>query len=312
MRKFPSINYPKRVDSIKEGAEVVVQEKLDGANGRFTVTEDDEVLFGSRNVVFKENGEPQSIDRVNKQFGHAVKYVEQNLNIDAINNIDGDVTVYGECMHRHSVDYDAWNGKHPVVESDTPNFVVFDIFTDDGFVEPDKMRRLADEIGLEPVPRVDEFESLDFDEVEVPKSKFRDENPDAELDFNKKGLAEGVVIKNVETGERAKYVHPSFSEVKGSSNSNDNELKGSEDNHYFVEKYITKARVEKNAYKLIDKQLHDEIEMSMMRHLKDAVYEDAVDEASEEHLNRINDEEKVKKQSIHVTANNLREILQES
>ena len=69
MKKYPKIKYPthEKTDGLlTEGDEIVIQEKVDGANFRYTVDEDGEITFGSRNCVNPD-----------EQFEHAEEYVER-------------------------------------------------------------------------------------------------------------------------------------------------------------------------------------------------------------------------------------------
>jgi hypothetical protein len=293
--KFPSIDYPREVDGISEGVSAVVTEKYDGANMRFTVTEDDEILCGSRNVVFKENGEPQDLDRVNKQFRHSVKYLQRTVDIDMFNELFGsedDVTIFGESLHKHSVEYDAWNGKHPDIDSSEPNFVMFDVMVDGDFVEWDKLETIGDKLGLKTANLVYRTDNLDLDEVDIPQSEYRSQDASKEIEFNKEGLAEGVVIRNDNTGDRAKLVHEQFKEIKGSSQT---EPKHSPEIYNkidkYTHKYTTQARVEKLAHKLIDESSYENIGMHMMEDLHKKVYEDILEESEENIKQELDTEE---------------------
>lgn len=264
MKKFPSINYPKVAQGMND-EELIVQEKIDGANFRFTVTEDEEILAGSRNVVFKENGEPQDIDNITKQFRHAVRYVQRVVEL-----FEPKYTVYGEAMHKHSIDYDAWTGKHPNQSDSVANVVVFDVWDESAreWLTPSEVKNFCEKHNLRFVGIEDRVESVD--DVSIPQSQFRKRNPDAESEFDRRGLAEGVVVKAPETGGRAKIVHDSFKEKKKQD--------GGSDVHKFVEMFVTEARIEKQAHKLVDEGSYEHLQMEMMRDLPQAVIEDILSE----------------------------------
>lgn len=314
--KFPSIKYPAEVDEIYDGISAVITEKYDGANMRFTVTEDDQILCGSRNVVFKENGEPQDIDRVNKQFRHSVEYLQQNVDIEAFNELfdeEDDVTVFGESLHKHAIDYDAWDGKHPDIHNNIPNFIVFDIMVNGEFMKYEKVEEIGRKLGLNTAKKVAKTDNFQLDEVDIPQSEYRSHDPSADLEFNQKGLAEGVVVRNTKTGDRAKIVHEEFSEVKRSDQT---EPKHDKETYTqieeYVNKYVTKPRVEKQAYTLIDEGGYDSLQMSMMDELHKVVYNDVLDEAEEDIQTELSEDEleTFHKQLANKTATLLQKILQ--
>jgi hypothetical protein len=62
MRKYPKTRYPEDVSGLFADGIVYIQEKVDGANGRFTLenniedtysTKERDLVFGSRNQVYK-------------------------------------------------------------------------------------------------------------------------------------------------------------------------------------------------------------------------------------------------------------------
>lgn len=273
MRKFPSINYPESVNNLKRGdGKLIVQEKLDGANFRFTPTENG-TIFGSRNVEFKEGDEPLPLEEVNKSFRHGVKYVNKHGELSKKYN---DLTFYGECLHRHTVDYDIYeeDGKPDPEYKQPPNVVIFDIRKDGEWIEPEKVREICNEVNLPFVGIVDEIELpvRGKPDIDIPQSQFREPDENAENEFDRKGLAEGVVVKNTANGKRGKIVHESFKEKKSSSNSSNNTQ------HKFVDMYITEARIKKQAHKLVDEGKYDSLKMDMMEELPKEVIKDAMEE----------------------------------
>lgn len=324
LKKYPKVKTPEDVEGIvtDEPFTYYIQEKIDGANARFTITDNHRVLFGSRNVEFKEHGRPQFTDEMNKQFRHAYKYVSNNVDREAFKETEetyGSVTVFGESLHKHSIDYDAWEGKHPDVDSDTPNFLAFDIYTEQvGWLNPERVAKVCEDIGLETVPVIGKikWKDLDLENIQIPQSEYRTEHPDGQNEFDRKGLAEGVVIKNMQNQSRAKVVHEQFKETKNpsSSKSNNGSNNDEEEIHEFAEKYVTKARVEKIAHKLIDKEKYESLQMSMMEDLKDDVYQDAINEAHIDDLswyNRKKKEEKVYDDVTDLTARKLSQIVKQ-
>lgn len=312
MKKYPKLKYPAESD-IQEGDPVIVTEKLDGANGRFTV-KNGEILFGSRNVEFKKHGDPLPPEECNKQFQHAIKYVQENINLDTYEfyqSVYGDLTIYGECMHKHSIDYEAWEGKQPDIDSDIPNFVVFDIYSErDGWLSYYEVNVIVETLGLDRAPEVDWMNTLDLDKVEIPQSEYREPNPDADNEFDQKGLAEGVVLTHANDPDiRAKIVSEKFKEVNHSGGGGGSNK--ARDTHEFVEKYITLPRVRKHAHKLIDQDLYDSLRMDMMKELHETVWEDAVEE-SREYTEEDLSEEWIRSQANSRMASHLQKIVQES
>lgn len=267
MRKYPKIKYPRQVDELRTQTDtLVVQEKLDGANGRFTLTDEGELLFGSRNVEFRgECGTPLPRDELNGSFKHAHKYIETFATLDESHS---HLTFFGECMHKHRIDYDAWEGQHPnPVEKHPPNFILFDVWDSDiqQWFTQVGVDKLADEIGLGNArPQTWEID-VDAD-FEIPQSDYRTPDETADNEFDKKGLAEGIVVKNPSTGNKTKVVHQSFKEVNQNSDTN-KECK-------FIQMYVTEARIEKHAYKLVDSGEYDSLNMEMMEVLPQKVLED--------------------------------------
>jgi hypothetical protein len=167
---------------------------------------------------------------------------------------EGPFIVYGEAMHPHTLEYDCGR---------TPRFLAFDIYLvhDDEFLAPSTFDTWIDHLNLARVPHVGIFSSLD--EIVVPESHYRD------------GRAEGVVIKNPETGARAKMVTDEFKEKHGGPSPSDYERS---DTQTVVDSIVTEARIEKTAHKLVDRGRWDGLQMPMMEDLPEAVIRDALSE----------------------------------
>lgn len=288
---YPSIQYPAESDiDWSDSSDIVVLEKLDGANGRFTI-EENELVFGSRNKVFKD--EP-----VESQFKHAVEYLKQTVDYETFESLAGShsVTVFGECLHKHRIDYDEWEGHHPRIDSDTPNFVVFAVYIDGEPTSWKTVQEWTSQLNLE-TPQVISSGDVQVSKLEIPQSMYRTKNPDAELEFNKKGKAEGMVLRHPD-GERAKVVSTEFKEVNKSNTNVDNKTQ------QFVETYITKPRVLKKAKELQNgdnKYSNDALEMEMMQDLHSIVFEDALEESPEHNSSEISDD---KRQKFHSQSSN--------
>lgn len=285
--KYPKLRYPGDEsvfwsELFAEDTDVVVMEKLDGANSRFRWT-GDEWLFGSRNVLFHEDGDPLSLEECNEQFRHAIEYVRTLANTD----VDYDLarySFYGEAMHTHSIDYDAWDGRHPDIDGSIPNVIVFDVYDHDegAFVDRDALVELTLDQGFRTpsywTGSAAGIESRVQDDPEelIPESEFRDPDPEADTEFDQRGLAEGVVLRNVQTGEKAKLVHQSFKETNAMAFESPSQAQTEAGR--FVATYVTDARIEKQVHKLIDEGDYDGVAMDMMSELPRRVLTDVMAE----------------------------------
>lgn len=264
MKKYPSIRYPNEPETdglLEDGEDIIVMEKLDGANFRFHFDSDGNIVPGSRNVEYSGPND----ENLDKNFIHAIEYLEHELeDVDTTHPLLQNMTFYGEAMHQHTIDYDAYDGEHPhPTEEDCPNVLIFDIVVEEGhelaapsdcgtFLHHSLFVDTMETLPLETVPILDEVPASEFDGHEIPQSEFRTPNDDAENAFDAEGLAEGVVYKRADGTVRAKKVHPLFKEQhRGSSggNSDYTETKAG----VFVQKYVTEARIRKVAHKLVER-----------------------------------------------------------
>lgn len=264
MKKFPSVRYPgdSETDGIMDG-EVVVTEKLDGANFRFTVNEDGDLVVGTRNHEYELPDE-----NLPKAFYHAVEYVQDKLDEDARRIIAGGgggprITLYGEAMHLHSLEYDV-EYENPSSGSpyfaDEPNVILFDARNERGeWAHWDNVTGMAHTLGFETVDVIERGDPEDLD-LEIP-------------DEGAYGPIEGIVTRRVDGSVRAKKVTEDFKEKNAQAF--DDPSKAQSQAGSFVAAYITKPRIEKTAHKLVDEGGYDELKMEMMEDLPRAVIEDA-------------------------------------
>lgn len=288
MEKYPSI--PHADDPGAEGLlsnrdRIVVTEKVDGANFRFRRTENGALLFGKRGGLFTADaaGTPKPIDECDRRFAHAMYYLYDAVDFDALDAVHdehGELWFYGECLVEHTVAYDAWDGIHPHPSGPVPNFLGFDIYAAAAgeFLGYDEVWAAFDRLGLEAVPVVretsaDEITGADW---EIPESAYRTPDPDADNEFDRQGLAEGIVVWNVDRDIHVKHVHGSFEE-RNTVMFNDVRQAQSVSGA-FVAAYITDARVRKHAHKLLDEGRYDELSLRMMQDLPDLVVDDAIAE----------------------------------
>lgn len=256
MKKYPSLNYPgdQGTEGLFSHGEIIIQEKLDGAN--FRVTHNDGTLqFGSRNVVG---------DLDDGQFGAPMEYVRDRVDPQDANHFEIEygqsLVFFGEAMIPHTLSYN-WE--------QTPDLVGFDVWLSDyeTFLPPEEARACFNRLGIPYAPvldRVDADEWSDYD-FTVPKSEYGSVE------------AEGVVFKNPETGVRAKYVREDFKE-KNKEAFGASKKKDLSDTELFVEEYFPPARVRSNAHKLVDEGDYSELEMEMMQDLPEKVIRDGISE----------------------------------
>lgn len=269
MRKYPSIRYPgeKEAEGTFAAGEVVVQEKIDGANFRFTLeenldeqyhTEDREIAFGSRNVQFKNKKDE------NKQFKRPIEYIRETVDPDSIRALEEDntrLTFFGEAMTPHTLEYN-WE--------ESPPFVGFDVWDEvsgrwlsyDDWDMCFKAYLGLDSAQVLDVVPVDEWDEY---EVTVPESEYGEVK------------AEGLTFKNYDTQTFAKFVREDFKEKhkKTFGRPTSHEASGAEKLSY---NYVTNARIKKNAHKLVDEGDWDSLQMEMMEDLPTRVIRDMADE----------------------------------
>jgi hypothetical protein len=293
MRKFPKLHYPNdpETDGVL-GGEVVVTEKLDGANFRFTwsapgdgegqksrpdsTTRDewDEggLVVGTRNHTYDHDDE-----NLPKAFEHAVEYVGQM--VDEANAAwldtyaDGSWTFFGEAMHLHSLDYEHINwhqpqkgSPHVPLEADKPNVVLFDAWHDGEWVhwsDFDEAVR-SGPFTCTPVLRRGEGDFVLGEGIDIPEQSM----------FG--GPPEGVVVRRVDGSVRAKKVSEDFREKDTSSFNNP--TKAQSDAAEFVAAFVTPQRIENVARKLVDEGHYDHLRMEMMEDLPREVLVDVLAE----------------------------------
>jgi hypothetical protein len=236
---------------------IVVQEKMDGANFRFMIDEDGRVRFGSRTQEL----EPTKEHVYAKNFNRACAYIREKINtVEDLNTLRHKI-FYGECMVKHTMDYD-W--------STVPPFLLFDVYdiAHEFFYDFNFVQHFAETLSIKTVPHimtVPASQIAKIDDEEVPTSKYAPRQ------------AEGIVFKNYSAGLFAKFVRQEFKEKNaeafGMSPKAAREL-GEE--HRLVATYCTNARIDKAVFKLLDEG--NQLEMSLMKHLPMSVYLDMWEE----------------------------------
>ncbi len=258
LSKFPKI---RRIgddenSGILNDGTVAVKEKMDGANFRFRYdTDEDRLVFGSRNVVYKNEKD------IDKNFRHAVEFVRENIDTSGM---EGVYTFYGEAMHPHTLEYE-WDS--------VPSFLGFDVYHERAgrFMPWDAAGAHIRAAGLPTVPvwyygPASRYELPEPDEL--PESEYRNGHP------------EGVVIVNEDTSQRAKIRHPKFKERHGDQFASKQDDAEDSDSEMLARRYATEARILKWIHKYDDRGRN--IEMSIMEDLWRDVFDDIIEEEFEE------------------------------
>jgi len=266
MKQYPKVRRPghRETDALCERGTVTVLEKLDGNNFRFERTGSDDLRFGSRTT--KLGTDP---DGIGGQFDAVTDYLAENVDVARLAEFErerGPLVLFGENMVEHTLEYDR----------ETPQFLGFDVWQADRerFLPFEEAVFVFESLGIRTVPVLERHDATVFGneygtgadlDYEVPESTYRD------------GVAEGVVLRNDESGARAKVVAPAFRE-RHRSTSDEPET----DTERLVEQYCTDARIEKAAHRLVDDGEWDELQMPMMEALPMAVVDDIWAEEHEE------------------------------
>lgn len=192
MTRFPDIP---RVENAPEEmfsrGHLEITEKLDGASCRIQVSEDS-IRLGNRNTIFSGKLDAPSV------FEHVYNHIDDVLDFDAVRryrDANGPFTIHGEALHKHTIEYN-WG--------EMPSFIGFAIqHHDDELVPSAEARETISSFGLSPITPIEvipaeEFAVEDFAGVQ---SQWYD------------GVAEGIIIRNTETGDWAQHVVDEFSEI---------------------------------------------------------------------------------------------------
>lgn len=181
--EYPKISSNCPIDFFaNEDDEITISEKIDGANFRFVVTHDNEIIFGSREHLLSPD---------NQRFKPAMDYVTARMKHVPI-DYRGCV-FFGEATIPHQLQY----------TKDIPPFLGFDVYSP-------MMARFLD------CPRIN-FEYFDIYSVPTTVQKAGQiKNITTENMVSNYGnfQPEGLVFKNYRTQEFWKHVRPDFCEKK--------------------------------------------------------------------------------------------------
>jgi len=124
--------------------EIVIQEKIDGANFRFAFN-GDKIIFGSRTQqLTSDEGEETNIA---KNFRRCCEFVAKQTSDLGLRKKYGGLIFFGECCVKHSLNYN-WDT--------IPPFLGFDIYhiATGRYYNQEDVKRIYDELQLEMVPEV--------------------------------------------------------------------------------------------------------------------------------------------------------------
>jgi len=247
------------VGDLLASGDIIVQEKLDGGQYRVRLDQGNPVFASKKNILGTDP------DTFNGFFQRPAKHLCTALDAagkSAAIEQYGPLTLFGENMLRHALDY-AW--------SRVPPFLVFDIYVHQqgSFLPVDQAQTLTDQLGLSFVPILDRIPASRFDSEayaeNLPESQYRD------------GPAEGVVLKNYQTEQFAKLVNDQFKEVH-------HDRWGYTQTHaedytdLVAARYVTNERIEQQLRKLVIERGPGSLSMELVRPLKERVYDDIWDE----------------------------------
>lgn len=255
-RKYDSIvRYGKKgtYESVADGQEIVIQEKLDGANASFTYE-------GGELKAYSRKTELSSKDSLRGFYG----WVMENINPELM--VEG-ATYYGEWLVSHRVTYndDAYK-----------RFYLFDVVTKyEEFLPVNLVLATAGILGIDHVPvfYAGAFQSIEHIESFIGKSL-----------LGKEG--EGVVVKNLERRNELgqpyiKFVSERFAELQQSPAKKDPTGIDA-----VVDTMINVPRVAKMVDKLVDLGVipedYDLVDMGkILKGLGSSIYDDIMEEESD-------------------------------
>lgn len=258
MKKFDKlrrIGHSRNTDTVRKPEdELIFKEKMDGANFRFTVKEVDgepKFFFGSKNVEYKVNEEPDYEENIDKRFKDAIDWIRENIDPEKVaedvveRNTDKGFcyTIFCENMVKHSLEYN-WD--------ETPQVIGYDIYSHkaEKYLNWSLTKQMLESWGIPTVSVVDRKTVGQFnpENYEIPESNYRD------------GKIEGVVIINQDQEEdnrsgfntRAKMVTEEFKEKHKKSTGARQSKEAIKGHEKIVSKYCTDGRIRKHIEKMRD------------------------------------------------------------
>lgn len=248
---------------LSEGDNIIIQEKLDGANSSFRRDEDAIRAFSRNHELSEEN-------TLNGfyQFAQA---------LDAEKLLEG-VIYFGEFLNPHKV-------KYPEYQKQFFLYDIFNTFTNE-YVNFSMVRDEARRLNLNLIPVLYEGEYQSFEHLQsfVGKTMLGGRLGDEEI-------GEGIICKNVNYVNRfgnqvyVKLVTDAFREVQKQKAPKDPKIELTQE-QVFVNQTVTAPRVEKFLHKFVDEGILDEhygIEDmgTILKNMNTRIKEDIIKEESE-------------------------------
>lgn len=304
-------------DKLFRAEDLVLLEKVDGMNFRFTLYEerfkseyseevmkhkpkDGDIVFGTKSVMRGCLEDP--IDSYSSELHSGISSL-RNVDKEKISEYQDDrgpIVWFAENMVPHTLDYN--------YESDPPpELIGFDVYlprqdtrsSEDfepnpykekfiGYVDHQEAMRMFEEIGIVRTPLIATIDDMsgvfDPEEFEVPVSEFADVK------------AEGVVIRSDSLKLRSKYVRESFREMhKTGMGSNADKSENPE--QWILDYTVTPARIRKTIRKAVK---NDGLSFSTNEEFIDTVSEKVLYDAWKEEFGEIREiKQVIKPSNIH-------------
>jgi RNA ligase len=291
-KKFTDVvrlGHKNTIGVLAEGDNIVIQEKIDGANASFRRVGNELVAFSRNHQLSEENtlgGFYQFVKELNIQIGEGLIF-------------------FGEWTNPHKVKYPEHQKK----------FFLFDIYdvTQGKYLPWETVKRVGQSLGLNLVPVFYEGEYKGFDHLQsfVGKTELGGMLGDI-------STGEGIVVKNVDYTDRfgnqmyVKLVTDAFREVQKQKAPKDPKVEATQEQK-FVDQTVTTARIEKFLHKFVDEGILDEqfgIEDMgiILKNMNTRIYEDIIKEESDL-LPEQHDEKQLRKAISRTVANTVKKII---
>lgn len=236
MKKFTDVvrlGHKTTVDVLKVGDNIIIQEKIDGANASFTLQEGELKSFSRNRVLEATNTLGGFYEFVLNKFSGKEYLLNENY------------VYFGEWTNPHKVKYEGYEKQ----------FFLFDVYdkTQGKYLPFEAVEHEAITLGLNLIPVFYKGEYKSFEHLEsfIGKTEVNGVIGD-------KQLGEGIVVKNVDYFDRfgnqmyVKLVVEEFREVqKQKKAKNPTEFMNTPE-YILAQELATKPRVEKIIYKLFD------------------------------------------------------------
>jgi hypothetical protein len=259
MKKYMDIvrlGHKSTTNVLNIGDEIIIQEKIDGANASFKLEDDKIKVFSRKTELNLENN-------LRGFYNYAITIDYNKLNNDYI--------YFGEWSCKHKITYP--------LES-TNKFYLYDIYSisNEVYLPISIVKSEAQKLNLNLIPIFYEGEYISFEHLQSFIGK-------TELG-GKKG--EGIIVKNIKYNDKygnqlfVKLVSDEFAEIQKQKLPKDPYKKLIAEQK-FINTYLTSARVEKILHKLVDENIIDENygleDMSIiLKSLGLKIYEDLIKE----------------------------------